>query len=254
MMVPCLEDISGSADMAKKYGCAFEFGDFVSGALLDNRSGLDVLEQRAAQLPNVEKSIVHGAFYDVTIFSSDPKIREVSELRVRQSIGIAQRLGARGVVFHTNYIPTFRVRSYMDAWVEDNRKFWIDMMGEYSDVDIYIENMFDLEPDLLQRLAGELSEYARFGVCLDIAHAHLSPVPIRQWIAALAPHIKHMHMNDNDRVADGHLPLGEGTIAFDEVFDALAEYNVVSPTILIEVSGLKEQKKCFEYLECKGII
>lgn len=61
-------------------------------------------------------------------------------------------------------------------------------------------------------------------------------------------------MNDNDGIADSHMPLGEGTIYMDGIFRALEEHGVLSPTILIEVSGLAEQQRCFDYLERKGII
>lgn len=248
MTIPCLEEISQSIALADRYSCAFEYNDFISGSTLDDPASLDSLIQKAAALPHNAQNTLHGVFYDVTIFSSDQKIRAVSEQRVRQSMDVAARLGVKGVVFHTNYIPTFRALSYQDLWVASNKRFWKKIIAEYPHTKVYVENMFDLEPGPLLRLAEEMAEDEQFGVCLDVAHAHLSDVPLKRWIKELAPHIRHIHINDNDGKTDGHLPLGEGNICFEDVFQHLDKY-CADASILLEISGIEDQEKSFRYLE-----
>ncbi len=248
MTIPCLDQISQSTALANEYSCAFEYNDFISGSVLDDPASLDNLLQKASALQHSVRNTLHGVFYDITIFSSDPKIRAVSEQRVRQSMDAAARLGVKGVVFHTNYIPTFRAEPYQKLWVESNKQFWKKMIAEYPNTEIYMENMFDLEPELLLRLADELAEEERFGVCLDVAHAHLSEVPLKRWIKDLAPHIRHIHINDNDGKTDGHLPLGEGNICFEDVFQNLDKY-CADVSILVEITGIEDQEKSFQYLE-----
>ena len=78
----------------------------------------------------------HGAFLDVTIFSQDSKILEVSDYRVEQSIAIARRLGAKAIVFHTNYISNFRQKEYRESWVEKNASYWSKKLCKYPDINI----------------------------------------------------------------------------------------------------------------------
>ncbi len=253
MIIPSIEDAEQSLDLAKRYGCGLEYNDFILGSVLDDPDELNVIVKQADYFPREMRRTMHGVFYDITIFSADPQICAVSEHRVRQSMEVAARLGVGGVVFHTNYIPTFRMQSYEDYWVEANKQFWTQIAQEYPQIEIYMENMFDLSPELLLRLAEEMRGVSRFGVCLDIAHAHLSEVPVCEWIAMLAPHIRHIHINDNDGITDGHLPLGEGRIAFEPVLGSIREH-CKAASILIEVKGLEEQKKCFDYLQDRSLL
>ena len=79
-------------ELAKLYNAGFEINDFFNPQLLDDieRQQAVIERYQAAGLP--EGSTMHGAFLDVTVFSNDPKIREVSELRIRQS----REIGIRG--------------------------------------------------------------------------------------------------------------------------------------------------------------
>ena len=93
--------------------------------------------------------------------SSDPGIREVSELRVRQSMEIAKELGIRGVIFHTNMIANFKDVAYMNNWVKTNATFYKKILKEYPGLYIYVENMFDFDPDMLVKLAESMKEVLR---------------------------------------------------------------------------------------------
>lgn len=73
-----------------------------------------------------------------------------------------------------------------------------------------MENMFDSDPVILQKISEQLCVYSNFGVCLDYAHAHLSDTPIEEWIKALRQYIRHIHINDNDLRRDLHLAVGDG--------------------------------------------
>ena len=72
--------------------------------------------------------------------------------------------------------------------------------------------MFDEEPELLRRLADDLSDGPRFGVCYDMAHAYLSQTPLTEWNQALLPYVRHLHINDNDKTQDTHRPVGSGSL------------------------------------------
>ena len=83
------------------------------------------------------------------------------------------RLSVRAVIFHTNHIADFRLESYREGWLKKSGAYWRRLLAEYPALTVYLENMFDEEPELLRRLADDLSDGPRFGVCYDMAHSYL---------------------------------------------------------------------------------
>lgn len=252
----CIEE---SMALAKEYGAFFEYNDFFSPVLLDDAKQREELLTFYCQLPrDRSRDILHGAFLDVTVHSEDPSIRKVSEYRVRQSMDIAARLGIRGVVFHTNYIPNFEIPSYMQHWVESNEAFWRQILGEYPKLEIFIENMFDQKPDLLSQLADRMKEEPRFGVCLDYGHAIVFGDEKKSaiWAEKLLPFARHMHINDNDRKHDLHQIVGAGCIDWfvynEYIKEYIKEYDIPC-SVLVEVRGIDSQRASLEYMKKHGL-
>jgi sugar phosphate isomerase/epimerase len=109
--------------------------------------------------------------------------------------------------------------------------------------------MFDDTPELLRRVAENLKDINNFGVCLDLAHAFLSKVDLKQWVDELSPYVKHIHINDNDKQQDLHLPVGSGQMDWSIL--GSEKLFASSPSVLIEVSGKEKLIKSIDYL--KGI-
>ena len=96
-------------------------------------------------------------------------------------------------------------------------------------------------------LAEQLCIYDNFGVCLDYAHASISPTPINEWIEKLHKYVKHLHINDNDLISDLHLAVGDGKIdwnLFKNYYDAYFS----NTSMLIETTPLKYQLRSIEKL------
>ena len=247
-LVPDIQDMEHSVRLAEEYGCAFEYNDLYAPAVLDDPVRQEeIIAHYRKYRHDFSRDTMHGAFLDVTIHSSDPRIREVSMLRIRQSMDIAKRLGLRGVVFHTGRLAGFRVDYYLAQWKEQNAAFFAGLAKEYPEQEIYMENMFDEAPDVLAGLAEEMKEVKNFGICLDYAHAALTDCPGKEWVEALAGHIRHIHINDNDRKNDLHQPLGAGQIDWNE-YDRLLRSHQVDASVLIEVNGYEAQKRSLTYM------
>lgn len=253
LIIPILSEISRSLELAVKHNLGFEFNDFFHPAMLCDEKRLVDIISRYNSLPLPAYRTLHGDFFDVIIFSEDEEIRRISELRIRQSLAAAEKLGAKAVVFHTNHNPFLRNRSYIDRWLDINEQFWKGILSEYSCINIYLENMFDETPDLMAELSKRLCGFDNFGVCFDYAHAVISKTPVEIWSEKLAPYVKHIHINDNDLVDDLHLAVGEGKIDWDAFRDMLKE-KFPDVTVLIETSTLERQEKSIEYLKEKGIM
>lgn len=248
-IIPKRDNIEESLRLSREYNAYFEYNDFFMSTVLDDEEKKKELIEFYKSLPrDRSKDTLHGAFLDVALHSSDARIREVSELRVRQSMDIAKELGIRGVVFHTNMIANFKDQVYMENWVKTNATFYKKILTEYPGIYIFVENMFDFDPDMLLELAKELKEEPYFGVCLDYAHAAISKVPAKEWLEVLKPYIKHMHINDNDLKNDMHMALGKGSIDYKE-YAKLMNENVMDVSVLVEVSKLEDQEVSLKYMK-----
>ena len=251
--IPDKLNIEESIQMIEQYHAAYEYNDFFLPDVLDDKKRqMEIIDFYAKIRNCFADDTMHGAFLDVTIHSVDKKIKEISELRVRQSMDIAKEMGLRGVVFHTNRLYGFRDEVYLKNWKATNKKFFASICEEYPNQEIYIENMFDESPDILRGLAEEMTEYDNFGVCLDYAHGVISDTKAIEWIKELAPYIKHMHINDNDLKNDLHQAVGMGKIDWKEFHQAIEAYQI-DASILIEVTGIEKQKKSLEYMNKNGM-
>ena len=253
-IIPQRDNMEESLRLSKEYHANFEYNDFFLPFILDD-------EEKKKEIIDFYKSIdrdrsedtMHGAFLDVTLHSADDRIREVSELRVRQSMEIAKELGIRGVVFHTNMIANFKDAVYMKKWVDTNAAFYKKLLQEYPGIYVFVENMFDFDPDMILALAKEMENESYFGVCLDYAHATISKVEAKEWFEVLKPYIKHMHINDNDLKNDLHSALGTGKINYKELKELL-ECSGIEPSILVEVSKLEDQEVSLVYMKKEGLL
>ena len=252
--IPDRNNLEDSIRFIDENHAACEYNDFFLASILDDKKKqLEIIDVYAKVRSDFSKDTIHGAFLDVTVHSSDAKIREISELRVRQSMDIAKEMGVRGVVFHTNRLYGFRDAVYLKNWKEINKQFFLKICEEYPNQEIFMENMFDEAPDVLYGLAEEMKDVENFGICLDYAHATISDVSAKEWMKMSAPFIHHLHINDNDLKNDLHAALGDGQIDW-RVFERELEEYKIDASILIEVTGLEKQRKSLEFLKTNGIL
>lgn len=253
LIIPRAAEIEKSIGLAREYGLGFEFNDFFIPDMLDDPLRLEerISFYKRWELPATLTS--HGAFFDVVIHSTDRRIRKVSELRVQQSIEAARRVGAKTVIFHTNYQHEFlSTQSYRDGWLNTNEGFWREKAGENPDICFCMENMCDRSPEMLTELAERLSDVPNFGICLDYAHATIYGSDIDEWVRTTAPYTRHLHINDNDLKDDLHLAVGDGKIDWERFKAHLTEF-FPTQTVLIETSDLDAQRRSAEFLEQLGI-
>ncbi len=216
----------------------FEYQDFMAPDLLDREEEIARRVEAYRALPrNRQEDVVHGPFLDICIHSSDSTIRAASDRRIRQACDIAAALGAKAIVLHTNLIGNFYSPTYRQGWAERNEAYLRTLLSDYPTLSVYMENMFDEEPDCLVALARRM-QGQRFGICLDIAHAHISKTDIAQWLAQCGPFVAHYHLNDNHGKIDDHLPIGFGNIPWAQVLPALQQ----DASVLLEVNSLEKYR------------
>jgi len=237
------------AAFSVEYQAAFEYNEFFNPLLLDDETEkAHIIRKYLGIGRDCSDDTLHGAFLDICVNSSDPLVFRASDYRVRQCMDIARRMGLKAVVFHTNYIVNFRLRSYLDTWLGRNEEYWRKILKAYPEQMVYMENMFDDSPDLLMELAQRMADEPRFAVCLDTAHAMISGSPLEPWLSAMRAFVRHVHINDNDGTEDLHLPVGSGVFTWN-LYDSWIRSFQEKPSVLIEVRGFKALKASVEFME-----
>ncbi len=252
-IIPNREHLAECLELAKKYNLGFEYNDFFMPDVLDDiRHTEEIISTYQKQdLPAF--TTLHGAFFDVIPFSMDAKIHQIADLRIEQSIRIAGKLGAKAVIFHTNYNPFLNSEDYIKGWIQTNAAYWSKVLERHSDINIYLENMFDTTPDLMEALSEKLCAYDNYGVCLDYAHASLSKAAPEVWAKQLGRFVKHVHMNDNDLVSDLHLAWGDGQIDRDCFYESMETY-LKEASVLIETTPMENKIRSLEMLKKEGFM
>lgn len=253
LIIPDRNNLADSLEIADKYSLGFEYNDFFVPSVLDQKKTVDKIaaEYKAVKLP--EYCTSHGAFFDVIPFSPDERIKEISDLRIEQSIEAAEKIGARAVVFHTNYNPFLNSEAYINSFIETNASYWDGVLKRHSNISIYLENMFDTTPDIMVHIAERLCTNENFGICLDYAHASLSAVHPKLWAKALGKYVKHVHINDNDCISDLHLAWGAGRIDTAEFYRCYEKY-MDGATVLIETNSKENILASLDKLKSDGFI
>ena len=87
-----------------------------------------------------------------------------------------------------------------------------------------LENVMEPSPDTLVSIAAGVDD-PRLGLCLDVGHANtcVSRTPPLDWIAPMAPYLRHVHLHNNRGQEDLHAPLDEGTVPMGEIIGAVLE-------------------------------
>ena len=73
-------------------------------------------------------------------------------------------------------------------------------------------------------------------------------VPLREWLDALGPYLREIHLHDNDGHNDTHGPIGSGTAPFEEMFQYLSDTGM-KPLITLEPHEEASLWKSLEILE-----
>ena len=215
--------ISGMDDrapsLARRWRLGCEDITFSYAPMLDDPAALP---QAANRVAGLSRLWLHAPFAELIPCAIDPLVRQTAQHRFRQALAAAQALGIHRVVLHGGFIP----HVYFPEWyVEQSVLFWRDFLQEVPpDFVLALENVMEPSPDTLVSIAAGVDD-PRLGLCLDVGHANtcVSRTPPPDWIAPMAPYLRHVHLHNNAGHDDLHDPLGQGTLAMEQVLDTILE-------------------------------
>ena len=168
---------------------------------------------------------IHAAFMDLNPGAVDSTIREATRKRFEQVFQAAVILRPRVIVVHPG-LDEVRHGNDRAPWLENSILFWRNFLPRAIDINcaIAVENIFEKEPSSLRDLLEAIDNPA-FRHCFDVGHWNMfANIGLEEWLTELGSFIAEIHLHDNHGQADEHLPLGEGQIDFDLLFQLMGRF------------------------------
>lgn len=206
---------------------------------------------------------IHGPFSGFELDVKDREIRAVVQKRIGQALDVCEKLGATQMVLHSPY----------DGWDEhnlDNRppdrakriSAILDTLApalkraEESGVEMVLENIKDTDPTHRAAVV-EAAASPALRLSVDTGHAYWAHVtcgapPVDRYISAAGERLAHVHLQDADGYADRHWVLGEGTIPFAPIFEALGGIRS-TPRLIVEINDFSRVRDSVAYLAGLGL-
>lgn len=228
-----------------------ELQDFVTAETL-NGDWQPLVDRAKALLDGHEGRVgIHGPFWGFTVDTMDVDVREVVKKRLWQGLDVCEALGGTHMVVHSPY-STWDFNNLDNYDSARERKIELchltmaDAVNRAQDIgcELVIENIEDKDPYARIELAESFGSEA-VKISIDTGHAHYAhgstgAPPVDYFIKAAGNRLRHIHLQDADGYADRHWTLGEGTINWQSVFEALAKLDS-NPRLIVELrdhSGL----------------
>ena len=164
----------------------------------------------------------HGPFMDLAPGGLDERVREVTARRLQETMELVPVFRPQSVVFHTGYDER-RYHAHRAEWLSGSLATWEPLVkqAEEMGVVIHLENVYEQTPEMILTLIEEMDS-ENLGFCLDMGHMNVfGEVALSEWLDALGPHLKEVHLHDNNGHSDSHGPIGSGTAPFKELFQYL---------------------------------
>lgn len=171
---------------------------------------------------------IHAPFMDLSPGAIDSFVRAATVRRFNQVLDIAEMLKPSSIVFHSGY-EKWKYALKIEPWLEKSIETWKPLIerAKHIGTKIAIENIFEDEPSNLKLLMENLGS-ENFGICFDSGHCNLfTKVSPLEWLEALNPYIIELHLHDNDKSADQHRPMGDGSFDFKMLFPAVKDNNCI---------------------------
>lgn len=193
---------------------------------------------------------VHAPYSDLNLASLNYPIWRESVRQILTCIDRTAELTDR-ITVHPGYLSPVGKLLPDRTWAL--QKSALSEIGAFAadrGVRVFLENMGGLKEVLCrfpEEILGMIDGIRGVGFTLDVGHAHtVGKVP--EFLKVLS-RADHLHIHDNNGTADQHLALGEGTIPWDRVGQAVArEYHGI---VVVEGRSLAEAEKSLSvYRRC----
>jgi sugar phosphate isomerase/epimerase len=247
-------DIAGHCELAQAHQAGLELQVYGYDTDLLDSGWREMVAVHKALLRDFQGELaIHGAFYNLSPASPDRRIVALTRERYLLNLDIAAELGARNVVFHTDFLPIVRNPVYRPDWTKRQVEFWVPMAEEAAQrgVVVALENMWEPEAGIICDVLDQVDS-PHLGACIDVGHVYLFSdyVPLETWIERMSPRLVHCHLNNHRGFFDEHLPIDfpGGVIDYKQAVLPLLNALPNPPALVLEMDELDYLEKSLRYL------
>ena len=226
------------------------------------------IRQLRGMFEEIEISISFHVPYTLNLAEPLPFLRTAVMKYFERVLQIAVELNAQWVCVHPGYaigLPQLPwIRSEALNRLRESLEHLLPRC-EALNIPIALENVNPLPPkgelvllgDNLPEMQRVLEEFNTpfLRMVLDVGHANTAEGPV-MYIERLHQFIIGTHIHDNSGMGDEHLPLGEGTMPWDEMVEAFKSVNFSGPLnveLFDDADKLKGKHFLMELLERHGV-
>lgn len=185
---------------------------------------------------------VHPAAWDINLTAEMGILRDAAYRHHLAALEFCAQLGASQMVVHPGfaYSPAFdketakkRARETICRLAEEAKKTGVKLAFEnvgYHGASIYTQEEYIHALDGVDPIVGYL---------IDVGHAHVNAWDISGTIDAVSHRLYGLHLHDNHGNCDAHLPMGEGTIPWDQVLAAMGRIQTPECEFVLEYAPMQ---------------
>ncbi|SFM57023.1 sugar phosphate isomerase/epimerase family protein [Shimia aestuarii] len=206
---------------------------------------------------------IHGPFAGFELDTKDRDMRTVVQTRLDQALDVCAALDARQMVLHSPF-DLWDVHNFGNGPKDLDKRVTqiMETLGpalrraEALGVMLVLENIKDVDP--AHRAAViDAAGSASLRLSVDTGHANWAHVmagapAVDRFITQAGDMLGHVHLQDTDGYADRHWPLGQGTIAWHGVFEALKRCKS-DPHLIVEINDFDRVQESVAHLERLGL-
>lgn len=225
-------------EIIKDNGIGMESNHFCISYNLDEENFKDTIavvrsDMEFCGIDNLDRLFIHGPFTEIYPQAIDPKAVKMGLDRLEDAYLGCKELNAKRMVVHSGFLPIM----YFDEWhIKQSVEFWSKYMkNKTEDFNIYIENVFDPNPEPLVEIVKGIDD-KRVKLCLDVGHANAvtEKKDVYQWIKLMGENIGHFHIHNNDGSGDQHTAVTKGTIDMELILKYIKDYCSDDVTLTVE--------------------
>ena len=172
---------------------------------------------------------------DQNLASGTPQMRDYTVQLFDRLLGIAETIGARGIITVTGRVnPLIRPpQSDLEGWFQDAFEHVL-RTAERTGVRLLLENIpMGVYPRADQLIAfADGIDSPAVGICYDIANAHFIGEDVVAGLRQVAPRLGIVHLSDTGREAWRHDPVGQGSCDFAGFGTTLNEIGYTETSML----------------------
>lgn len=177
---------------------------------------------------------VHAPFMDMSPGGYDRSVRKITREKLKKSVEVGCLLNAQACVCHPGY-DKWRFDGNEQLWLDGSIETWTEVIGVAGkDLLVVVENIFEETPETFKALFDYFKE-KNLWFCFDSGHFNLfSKASLDDWLVPLKKKIREMHLHDNNRTFDDHLPIGAGSFPFRQLKVFLGQIDMKQIILTVE--------------------